>query len=92
MSPPSSKTFSAGGLGRRAGDHALSGCWAGLLWNWQVLSSPSSERVKAPRLLTAASPRHGLPPTPDEGDFSGPLQRRLTAKVIKATAFNHFPN
>lgn len=54
------------------------------------LSSSSSERVRDPGLLTAASPLNGLPP--DEGDFSGTWQRRLTAKVIKATAFNHFPN
>lgn len=56
----------------------------------RILRASSSEKVKDPGLLTAAAPLHGLPP--DEGDFSGTLQRRLTAKVIEATALNHFPN
>lgn len=30
--------------------------------------------------------------SPCEDGFSGAWQRRLTAKVIKATAFNHYPN
>lgn len=79
-----------GGPGEKQGRMLCLGDGPGFCGTGRSSSPSSSERVRDPGLLTAASPLHGLPP--DEGDFSGALQRGLTAKVIKATAFNHFPN